>query len=112
MTDAHRGPHRRRGDLLAVLGVALAARLAVVAWAWSRFPPVEDGQKSHLIRKASSKQTKPTINRSSKRSSYAQDHSAVVVDGRHKRVWKACERCRMKKTKVCWASPPFHMITV
>jgi 4-amino-4-deoxy-L-arabinose transferase-like glycosyltransferase len=29
--------------LLAVLGVALAARLAVVAWAWSRFPPVEDG---------------------------------------------------------------------
>ena len=21
-------------------------------------------------------------------------------DGRHKRVWKACERCRMKKTKV------------
>lgn len=25
-----------------VLGVALAARLAVVAWAWSRFPPVED----------------------------------------------------------------------
>jgi hypothetical protein len=23
-----------------------------------------------------------------------------VIDGRHKRVWKACERCRMKKTKV------------
>ena len=21
-------------------------------------------------------------------------------DGRHKRVWKACERCRIKKTKV------------
>jgi 4-amino-4-deoxy-L-arabinose transferase-like glycosyltransferase len=37
------GAGRRRGDLLAVLGVALAARLAVVAWAWSRFPPVEDG---------------------------------------------------------------------
>jgi Dolichyl-phosphate-mannose-protein mannosyltransferase len=37
------GAHRRRGDLLAVLGAALAARLAVVAWAWSRFPPVEDG---------------------------------------------------------------------
>jgi hypothetical protein len=34
---------RRRGDLLAVLGAALAVRLAVVAWAWSRFPPVEDG---------------------------------------------------------------------
>ena len=43
MADAHRWPPRRRGDLLAVLGVALAARLAVVAWAWSRFPPVEDG---------------------------------------------------------------------
>jgi 4-amino-4-deoxy-L-arabinose transferase-like glycosyltransferase len=37
------GAGRRRGDLLAVLGVALAARLAVVAWAWTRFPPVEDG---------------------------------------------------------------------
>ncbi|HEX8790468.1 MAG TPA: glycosyltransferase family 39 protein [Polyangiaceae bacterium] len=37
------GAARRRGDLLAVLGVALAARVAVVAWAWSRFPPVEDG---------------------------------------------------------------------
>lgn len=22
------------------------------------------------------------------------------MDSRHKRVWKACERCRMKKTKV------------
>ncbi|KAH7628649.1 hypothetical protein B0T09DRAFT_165302 [Sordaria sp. MPI-SDFR-AT-0083] len=26
-------------------------------------------------------------------------HSHSVGDGRHKRVWKACERCRMKKTK-------------
>jgi hypothetical protein len=25
---------------------------------------------------------------------------AADVNGRHKRVWKACERCRMKKTKV------------
>lgn len=40
MTD---GARRRRFDLLAVLAVALVARLAVVAWAWSRFPPVEDG---------------------------------------------------------------------
>ena len=23
----------------------------------------------------------------------------AMGDGRHKRVWKACERCRMKKTK-------------
>lgn len=29
--------------MFAVLAVALTARLAVVAWAWSRFPPVEDG---------------------------------------------------------------------
>lgn len=26
--------------------------------------------------------------------------SPELGDGRHKRVWKACERCRMKKTKV------------
>ena len=26
--------------------------------------------------------------------------SPEMGDGRHKRVWKACERCRMKKTKV------------
>lgn len=26
--------------------------------------------------------------------------SPDMGDGRHKRVWKACERCRMKKTKV------------
>jgi hypothetical protein len=66
-------------------------------------PPVEDGHKSHLIRK-SSKQVKP-VNRTSKRSTYLQDHAPVVVDGRHKRVWKACERCRMKKTKVRLAAP-------
>lgn len=24
----------------------------------------------------------------------------VDIDGRHKRVWKACERCRVRKTKV------------
>ncbi len=29
--------------------------------------------------------------------------SAGVVGKRRKRVWKACERCRMKKTKVRWA---------
>ena len=62
-------------------------------------PPMED-QKSHHIRKSSTKQSKP-LNRTSKRSSSSHEHSAVVIDGRHKRVWKACERCRMKKTKVC-----------
>ena len=33
----------RRRDALAVLAVALLARLAVVAWAWDRFPASEDG---------------------------------------------------------------------
>jgi hypothetical protein len=35
--------NRDRLSLLGVLGVALAARLAVVAWAHARFPAVEDG---------------------------------------------------------------------
>ena len=62
-------------------------------------PPMED-QKSHHMRKSSTKQSKP-LSRTSKRSNSAHEHGAVVIDGRHKRVWKACERCRMKKTKVC-----------
>lgn len=33
-------------------------------------------------------------------SEHVSHHSHAAVDGRHKRVWKACERCRMKKTKV------------
>ncbi|KAJ4298627.1 Fluconazole resistance protein 1 [Collariella sp. IMI 366227] len=32
-------------------------------------------------------------------SSPARDTHSQHSDGRHKRVWKACERCRMKKTK-------------
>jgi hypothetical protein len=40
---------RRIGDALAVLGVALAARLAVVAWAAARFPPAADGSFYHTI---------------------------------------------------------------
>jgi hypothetical protein len=35
---------RRLGDALAVGAVALAARLAVVAWAGARFPPAGDGE--------------------------------------------------------------------
>ena len=50
---------------------------------------------------------KPT-NRISKRASihassrldHAALHGTHHVDNRHKRVWKACERCRTKKTKV------------
>jgi hypothetical protein len=58
------------------------------------------------------KPTKP-VHRVTKRSATQQsrshisihDHGPISppsgVDNRQKRVWKACERCRMKKTKVC-----------
>ncbi|PBP18132.1 c6 zinc finger domain containing protein [Diplocarpon rosae] len=65
-------------------------------------PPLDDN-KSATARKMS-KASKP-LNRSSKRSNTAHEHSSVVLDGRHKRVWKACERCRMKKTKCDGESP-------
>jgi hypothetical protein len=60
-------------------------------------PPMED-HKSYQSRKLS----KPSklANRTSKRSNSSHEQTSVVIDGRHKRVWKACERCRMKKTKV------------
>lgn len=72
-------------------------------------PPAED-IKASLTRKntsSSTKSVKPS-NRLSKRASVstaaaAHHHEHVTqgtgMDGRHKRVWKACERCRMKKTK-------------
>lgn len=60
-------------------------------------PPMEE-QRSHTT-KRSSKSSKSS-SRISKRTS-SPEHTSHVVDGRHKRVWKACERCRMKKTKVC-----------
>jgi hypothetical protein len=43
MVRALAARERRRGDALAVLDVALAVRLAAVAWGASRFPAVEDG---------------------------------------------------------------------
>ncbi|KAG6019573.1 hypothetical protein E4U19_007060 [Claviceps sp. Clav32 group G5] len=68
-------------------------------------PPAEE-HKSGAPKKSScgSKSAKST-GRVSKRAIGAahhhHDHLANVVgtDGRQKRVWKACERCRMKKTK-------------
>ncbi|KAK6713896.1 hypothetical protein SNK04_004859 [Fusarium graminearum] len=71
-------------------------------------PPAED-HKSTLSRKStfsSTKSVKP-VHRTSKRASssaatiHHHDHvtHTTGMDGRHKRVWKACERCRMKKTK-------------
>lgn len=69
-------------------------------------PPTEDHKPA---RKASSGKTSKSTNRASKRiggntiisaaTSQSEPHSPTS-DGRHKRVWKACERCRMKKTKV------------
>ncbi|KAM0561154.1 hypothetical protein ACHAPJ_003658 [Fusarium lateritium] len=71
-------------------------------------PPAED-HKSTLSRKSTSSSTKSVkpVHRTSKRASssaatiHHHDHvtHTTGMDGRHKRVWKACERCRMKKTK-------------
>ncbi|PFH55919.1 hypothetical protein XA68_17385 [Ophiocordyceps unilateralis] len=66
-------------------------------------PPAEDSSKSGLARKNTTTVTKSNklANRISKRanSTISTAHDHVTMDGRHKRVWKACERCRMKKTK-------------
>ncbi|EKD20375.1 uncharacterized protein L3040_006206 [Drepanopeziza brunnea f. sp. 'multigermtubi'] len=65
-------------------------------------PPLDDNKSI-----ASRKISKPgrSLNRSSKRSSSSLEPSSGILDGRHKRVWKACERCRMKKTKCDGESP-------
>ncbi|KAK3394286.1 hypothetical protein B0H63DRAFT_42066 [Podospora didyma] len=72
-------------------------------------PPNEEHLKSQSSkRQHSSSKTVKTVHRGSKRATIhahhppspshdSQSHSGG--DGRHKRVWKACERCRMKKTK-------------
>ncbi|TDZ34225.1 Fluconazole resistance protein 1 [Colletotrichum spinosum] len=66
-------------------------------------PPLED-QKPRKS-SASSKSIKPnrhTAKRAGPHNATSHhDHPATAMsaDGRHKRVWKACERCRMKKTK-------------
>lgn len=73
-------------------------------------PPNEEHIKTHGSKKSngSSKPVKQ-VHRASKRASNPHVHPTSptadsqshhsMVDGRHKRVWKACERCRMKKTK-------------
>ncbi|KAI1263743.1 hypothetical protein F5Y18DRAFT_115044 [Xylariaceae sp. FL1019] len=79
-------------------------------------PPIEDTMKVSttqiLSRRSTGSNTKSVkpIHRGTKRSatshhahSPVHDHSPTSpnagIDSRHKRVWKACERCRMKKTK-------------
>lgn len=66
-------------------------------------PPVED-HKSQPMRRQSSKASKQSSRSSTKRSTAVHEHSPISMDGRHKRVWKACERCRMKKTKVYYVT--------
>ncbi|CAJ2503777.1 Uu.00g111710.m01.CDS01 [Anthostomella pinea] len=77
-------------------------------------PPIEKKMKMSISTTAprrntssSTKSVKP-IHRGTKRSASHLTHSPVHdhaplsplgMDSRHKRVWKACERCRMKKTK-------------
>lgn len=78
-------------------------------------PPSPPSEASLRIqstkRMSSSKSTKPShrvVKRSSTSTVHSPTHSHsptsptshLLSDGRHKRVWKACERCRMKKTKV------------
>lgn len=88
--------------------VILAINTAAMGSGSLPSPPAED-HKSTLSRKStssSSKSVKP-VHRTSKRASssaatiHHHDHvtHTTGMDGRHKRVWKACERCRMKKTK-------------
>ncbi|KAI0428388.1 hypothetical protein F5Y09DRAFT_289986 [Xylaria sp. FL1042] len=78
-------------------------------------PPTEESNmKSSTTqaptRRSTAPSTKPVkpIHRGTKRSATHLAHSPVHdhvplsphgIDNRHKRVWKACERCRMKKTK-------------
>lgn len=76
-------------------------------------PPSEDILKSQgPKRQHSHSKAVKAVHRVSKRASThghpaspattdSHSHTSSSADGRHKRVWKACERCRMKKTKVC-----------
>lgn len=84
-------------------------------------PPLDGQHKPHpTTTKRHSSGAKPTkpAHRVTKRSSTTMSHSHIhspipsdsqsthsMADARHKRVWKACERCRMKKTKVIKRKP-------
>jgi hypothetical protein len=66
--------------------------------------PVADKVKGHWIGIASTEQTIPIVSQASKRSSNSQGRG-VVVEVTDKRVRRACERCRTKKTKVVLSLP-------
>ncbi|KFZ18604.1 hypothetical protein V502_04030, partial [Pseudogymnoascus sp. VKM F-4520 (FW-2644)] len=74
-------------------------------------PPSTDNDVTHKKPSKRTKSSKPGP-RGAKRvtAAVAQggasgSRSPEMGDGRHKRVWKACERCRMKKTKCDGESP-------
>ena len=68
-------------------------------------PPAEENKVKET------KSVKPSQRESKRASNAAAAHhhehltNGNGMDSRHKRVWKACERCRMKKTKVSTTSP-------
>lgn len=71
-------------------------------------PPAEENKSGASRKSTSTSKSVKSTSRVSKRAGasaaavHHHDHvtHAAGMDGRHKRVWKACERCRMKKTKV------------
>src|SRR3569833_3277831 len=71
-------------------------------------PPWEDHhhQSSHRSRRSQSSIKSSNVRHGARRARTGlhppslNHKSPSMADGRHKRVWKACERCRMKKTKV------------
>ncbi|OBT51659.1 hypothetical protein VE04_08490, partial [Pseudogymnoascus sp. 24MN13] len=71
-------------------------------------PPSTDNDVTHKKAAKRTKSSKPGP-RGPKRVTAAAapsgSRSPEMGDGRHKRVWKACERCRMKKTKCDGESP-------
>ncbi|KAL5352279.1 Fluconazole resistance protein 1 [Pseudogymnoascus australis] len=74
-------------------------------------PPSTDNDVTHKKASKRTKSSKPGP-RGAKRVTAAAaaaapsgSRSPEMGDGRHKRVWKACERCRMKKTKCDGESP-------
>lgn len=59
----------------------------------------EDGYRPRQIRKVL-KQSRSASDRTLKRPGHMQDCSKGDVERRFRRVMKACDRCRLKKTKV------------
>ncbi|KFY48765.1 hypothetical protein V495_01045 [Pseudogymnoascus sp. VKM F-4514 (FW-929)] len=78
-------------------------------------PPSTDNDATHKSKPTKRTKTSKPGPRGAKRVTAAAAAAAAAVasgsrspemgDGRHKRVWKACERCRMKKTKCDGESP-------